>query len=68
MKLWQTHMNCNHLPQNQNEARRSMILFEAVDSKVFDCENDDFLMEKRSHIFVSDRVSEPIALGLIDIS
>ena len=45
-----------------------MSLFEAVNNKVFDSENDDFLMEKRSHIFVSDRVSEPIALRFIDIS
>ena len=45
-----------------------MSLFEAVNYKIFDCENDDFLMEKRSYIFVSDRVSEPIALGVIDIS
>ena len=45
-----------------------MNLFGTVNSKLFDCENDDFLMEKRSHIFVSDRVSEPIALGFIDIS
>ena len=61
-------MDCNHLPQNQNKARGSMSLFEAVNNKVFDSENDDFLMEKRNHIFVSDRVSEPIALGFIDIS
>ena len=61
-------MNCNCLPQSQKEARRSMNLFGTVNSKLFDCENDDFLIEKRSHIFVSDRVSEPIALGFIDIS
>ena len=30
--------------------------------------NDDYLLEKGSHIFVSDRVSEPIALRIIDIS
>jgi len=45
-----------------------MSLFEALNNKVFDCENDDFLMEKRSLIFVSDRVSEPITLRFIDLS
>ena len=45
-----------------------MSLFEAVNNKVFDNDSDDFLMKKRSHIFVSDRVSEPIALRFIDIS
>ena len=68
MKLWQTHMNCNHLPQNQNEARRSMSLFGTVNSKLSDNDIDGCFLEKGSHIFVSDRVSEPIALGFIDIS
>jgi len=45
-----------------------MSLYEAVNNKVFDCENDDFLMEKRSHIFVPDRVSVPVELRFIDIS
>ena len=45
-----------------------MNLFGTVNSKLFDCENDDYLLEKGGHIFVSDRVSEPIALRFIDIS
>ena len=45
-----------------------MSLFEAVNNKVFDCENDDFLIEKRGHIFVSDRVSVPVELHFINIS
>ena len=48
MKLWQTLMNCNHLPQNQNEARRSMILFEAVNSKLSDNNNDGCFLEKEA--------------------
>ena len=45
-----------------------MNLFGTVNSKLFDCENDDFLIEKRSHIFVSDRVSVPVELHFINIS
>ena len=45
-----------------------MSLFEAVNNKVFDSDIDGCFLEKGSHIFVSDRVSEPIALRFIDIS
>ena len=45
-----------------------MILFEAVNSKLSDNDIDGCFLEKGSHIFVSDRVSEPIALRFIDIS
>jgi hypothetical protein len=61
-------VNYNHLPQNQNEARRSMSLFGTVNSKLSDNDIDGCFLEKGSHIFVSDRVSEPIALRFIDIS
>ena len=67
-KVQKTLTDCNNLPQNQNKAGRSMNLFGAVNNKLFNFKNDDYLLEKGSHIFVSDRVSEPIALRIIDIS
>ena len=45
-----------------------MNLFGAVNNKLFNFKNDDYLLEKGGHIFVSDRVSEPIALRFSDIS
>jgi len=47
---------------------RSMNLIGAVNNKLLNFKNDDYLFEKGSHIFVSDRVSEPISLRFIDIS
>ena len=45
-----------------------MSLFGTVNSKLSDNDIDGWFLEKGSHIFVSDRVSEPIALRFIDIS
>ncbi len=45
-----------------------MNLFGAVNNKLFNFKNDDYLLEKGGHIFVSDRVVEPIALRFSDIS
>ena len=39
-KIQETHKNCNRLPQNQTEAKRSMNLLGQLNTKLFDFNND----------------------------